>query len=480
MSRILRRALRPGLEGLEGRRVMTSAFFVGGEAASVFAGGATGAEILRVDPASGSTTILTQFLKSVGSATQPVLSRLEGLALEPSGSLIAVGPAATGAGVAGELDVYRVRADTGAFTLLSRFGNIGLNAAPLLNRVDDVAVGPNGDIYVAGAAAVGNAGLTAPRVVKVNPTTGAQAVLTTFTTSFNFSTLATLDRIDGIAVAPDGSVLTVGFGVEAGLNGARVARVTRINPTTGAQAVVGRFPAGSLGPPPFFVETSGIAVQPDGLIRVSGTGVDLATGSKVGRVAAVNPTTGALSILTSFAVAGPGSPVLNAANAVAFAPVASTLLVGGVKSSLVIGTTVRLNVPRLIKVNPATGAPLAFAQFDVGIPGPLLRLSAVAAGPTLDNLIPEVAIKGPSAARAGRAVAFRLKVPKAHPLARFTYRIDWDGDGTIDQTVTDARRRVAVRHAFTEPGVTRPVVSVVTASGVSSAFVAGRVRIRGN
>ncbi len=469
---------RPTVEGLEARPLLASGFFVGGEAVSPFGGGNL-AEILRVDPTTGAVSLLTQFLQQQGFVQRPSLAKLEGLALEPSGSLIAVGPAATCVAPAGTFDVYRVRTDTGTVSLLTRFTPLGLNSFALLNRVDDVAVAPNGDIVIAGAGVSSPASPVAPRIVRVNPASGAQTVVTEFLGRAGFTTVATLDRLDGLTVLPDGTIVALGFGGDFGST-VKSARLIRVNPATGAQAVFSRFQGGGFGQFPLLSEATGVSSTPDGRVLVSGLGLDIPSAKVLARVVSVDAATGAQSILKTFPPVNSGGPLIDRATAVTFAPVAATALVGGIKRVPNVGNLVDFGIGRLFKVNPSNSSTTQVALFGAGTPGPLVRLTAVAAGPALDDLIPPVTIKNPAVARSGRAVSFRFRVPRATSLARFTYRVDWDGDGTIDQTVIDASRTLSLRHTFATPGETTPVVSVVNASGVSSSFVAGRLRIRGN
>ena len=58
---------------------------------------------------------------------------------------------------------------------------------------------------------------------------------------------------------------------------------------------------------------------------------------------------------------------------------------------------------------------------------------------TVSNVAPSAAINGPATATVGQAVAFTLTASDASSVdqnAGFTFDIDWDADGEIDQTVT--------------------------------------------
>ena len=120
------------------------------------------------------------------------------------------------------------------------------------------------------------------RIIRVDPASGAQAVVS-----------AGGELVDpaGIAVAPDGTLFVV---ENVGVGPARDPAVVRIDPATGAQSVVTR--GGNLCYP------FGIAVEPNGVLVVTDFG-DLIVGGQpqidcpqnFGAVYRVNPGTGAQS-----------------------------------------------------------------------------------------------------------------------------------------------------------------------------------------
>jgi DNA-binding beta-propeller fold protein YncE len=186
----------------------------------------------------------------------------------------------------GRPDAVILRADpaTGGLVEVSRNGAQG----NLFRHPYDVAVAPGGgSLYVAdmGEFASGPAPLADGRVIRVDPATGAQALV---------SGGGELVDPAGVAVAPDGSLLVV---ENVGLNGNprdpanRRPAVIRINPATGVQSVVAR------GEPmcyPF-----GIAVDRQGSILVSDFGELVENGVPTvtceptgGGVIRVNPSSG--------------------------------------------------------------------------------------------------------------------------------------------------------------------------------------------
>jgi DNA-binding beta-propeller fold protein YncE len=187
---------------------------------------------------------------------------------------------------AGSPSAVILRADpaTGALVEVSRNGPQG----NLFRHPYDVAVAPGGgSLYVVdmGEFASGSAPVADGRVIRVDPATGAQRVV---------SWGGQLVDPAGLAVAPNGSLLVVenvgvGGNPRNPVPGAKHPAVIRINPATGAQTVVAR------GAPmcyPF-----GIAVDRQGGILVTDFG-SLADGSVVctatgGGVIGVNPVSGA-------------------------------------------------------------------------------------------------------------------------------------------------------------------------------------------
>jgi|GEM_PF-3732656 len=83
------------------------------------------------------------------------------------------------------------------------------------------------------------------------------------------------------------------------------------------------------------------------------------------------------------------------------------------------------------------------------------------------NIAPAVAVSGPSSAVQGQPVSFLLSatdVSTADTNAGFTYQIDWNHDGTIDETVTGGSS-TSVNHHFTTAGTQIFTVTAVDKDG---------------
>jgi sugar lactone lactonase YvrE len=157
----------------------------------------------------------------------------------------------------GGAGLIRVDRRTGAQTVISSGG--------MLLRPWGVAVAANGDIFVADALCCDSGPGTgrAAGVIRINPTTGSQSVV---------SRGANLFELRGIAIAGSGDLLVNSNGFDA---------VIRVNPTTGTQTVVAQ--GGNLGGP------WGIAVASNGDFFV--------TSPQFRRVTRVIPATGAQTVV---------------------------------------------------------------------------------------------------------------------------------------------------------------------------------------
>src|SRR5262249_28100711 len=105
-----------------------------------------------------------------------------------------------------------------------------------------------------------------------------------------------------------------------------------------------------------------------------------------------------------------------------------------------------------------TGSAADFS-FTPGDNGPYVVDLSVNAGEatasktlTVDTVAPTVTISGPTAAVHGQPMTFTLTAADvaADTAAGFTYRIDWDGNGTVDETIpaTPGNASVQVTHTF--------------------------------
>jgi hypothetical protein len=181
--------------------------------------GNTGA-VIAVNPATGEQEVVSD--NTINTGTDLFVDPL-GIALEASGSIlvadISAGPANTGA-------VIRVNPTTGQQTLVSD-NNVN-TGADLFDEPMAIALESDGSILVAD-----NTALTADSVIRVNPSTGQQTLVSS--NAVNAGT-DLFSQLSGIAVEPGGQILvsdldslTPHFGGGA---------VIRVDPITGQQAVV--------------------------------------------------------------------------------------------------------------------------------------------------------------------------------------------------------------------------------------------------
>lgn len=100
---------------------------------------------------------------------------------------------------------------------------------------------------------------------------------------------------------------------------------------------------------------------------------------------------------------------------------------------------------------------------------------------TFNNAPPVATITGPSTGVKGTALTFTLGATdpsSADQTAGFTWKIDWDGDGTFDQTVTGTSTQT-VTHTFDKAGPISIKVKAVDQDGGESDVVTKVVSIQG-
>ncbi len=92
---------------------------------------------------------------------------------------------------------------------------------------------------------------------------------------------------------------------------------------------------------------------------------------------------------------------------------------------------------------------------------------------------PTLTITGPAGGVRGQIRTFTFAANDSSPIdraANFTYRIDWNNDGVIDQTVVGPRS-VCVDHVFTQAGIQTISTSVMDKDGAVSATIRKSVSI---
>ena len=86
----------------------------------------------------------------------------------------------------------------------------------------------------------------------------------------------------------------------------------------------------------------------------------------------------------------------------------------------------------------------------------------------ISNLAPSASISGPEAGNVNDPVTFELSADDPSPTdmqAEFTYHIDWDGDGEVDQTIVGPATGVQVDHSYETAGDYTIVVTATDKDG---------------
>jgi hypothetical protein len=457
-----RNFVRPTIEFLEGRTLfatsaLSPAFVVAGTGTDPF-GGPDVARVVRVDGLTGTATVVAQFPRSLGlNPAPPLLDRINDVALAPDGTLLVVGTGDPPSGVLQGDDVVkvvRVNPATSATTLVAQFLPSGgiQTFPPLLSRATGIVATPDGGIFLAGKAILTLGDTTeSVRVVRVDPATGTGSEIVHFTGSLN--ALATLASVADIAALPGGDLVIAGVGNSGGgfggIGPSDVVKVLRVSPADGATTTISQFNTG-FNQPATLTDVNSVAVDAAGNVLVVGRGLDLPSATTVAKVLRLDPAT---SPAAGTQVAKFASNVLTGPTGVAFAPVQGAIGVAGVRALTLGGVTG--STARVVRVNPVTGAPSVVISFPATIGGAgnsLLKTpTGIAAGPVATTAAPVTTVSGPKKGVVGRARSFVLKaaVPKSERPADgvYTYQVDWDGDGTTDETLTGGRK-LRARHTF--------------------------------
>ena len=87
----------------------------------------------------------------------------------------------------------------------------------------------------------------------------------------------------------------------------------------------------------------------------------------------------------------------------------------------------------------------------------------------VNNVAPDASASGPESALIGESVTFTLSADDVSPVDQaddFEYDIDWDGDGSVDQTVSGSDE-IRITHTFVLGGKTTVVVTATDKDGVA-------------
>jgi sugar lactone lactonase YvrE len=237
--------------------------------------GATYPSEIRVDPDTGARTLVSGNNSPVGG---PDFATPHGIAVEASGTILVADPGAFPLYNGG---IIRVDPATGVRTTLSRNG-APAGGAPFENPWD-VAVAPNGDIYVVDFHSPSGGDVT-----RVDPVTGDRTVI-----SRNNSPVGGPSFVWpwGIALDANGDILISDFQAFGGTGG-----IIRVDPVTGVRTTVSENAAPAGGPP--FANPGDLLVEPCGDILVVGS-----VGNGVLRV---DPVTGVRTLVSDDL--SPGAP----------------------------------------------------------------------------------------------------------------------------------------------------------------------------
>lgn len=330
--------------------------------------------LFRVNPSTGARIVISDF----GNAAQgPLGAQPMGVVIDPSGSIIVLdfgaGTNATGA-------LFSVNPATGARTVISDFGNPA--QGPLVPDPVALAIDASGNILVIDA----NAGSSGPdcqlapsvsgcgALLSVNPTTGARAIISDFG---NADQGRTGVNPSGLAIDPSGNIIVVDrdAGTPAAQNmtatsGCGMKFVTgcgalfRLNPITGARALVSDF--GNPAQGPTGVQPLAVAIDLSGNIMV----LDAFAGtSGSGALFRVNPSTGARSVISDFGNAAQGPTGI--ANATSVAIDASGNIVFADAGAGTGGPGCGFfGCGALVSVNPAAGVRTIISDFGNTSQGP--------------------------------------------------------------------------------------------------------------
>jgi uncharacterized repeat protein (TIGR03803 family) len=314
--------------------------------------------VFAINPATGAENIVYRFHGGTdGSAPM-------GAPLSAGGFLYGTTEigGGTGCGLAGCGTIYAVNPATGAENVVHKFTDFGDGVDPIAGLI---MVGPT--LY---GTTMGGGKHQRGTVFAFTPDTGTETVLHSFSgnTDGEFPDAALLD-VDGTLYG------TAAFGGGSGCGGFGCGIVFAINQATGAEAVVHRFIGSADGGKP-----SAALINVGGALygtTEEGGGASCG-GSGCGTVFAINPATGAETVVHSFA----GNPDGASPNS-ALVDVGGTLY----GTTSIGGNNGRKGHGTVFAIDPATGAETVVYNFSGGTstvnPEGLVELGALLYGTTL-------------------------------------------------------------------------------------------------
>jgi sugar lactone lactonase YvrE len=382
-------------------------------------GGQPSAVVLRSNPATGALEEVSRNGDQGNLFEHPY-----DIAVAPGGGslyVVDMGAFAQGANPAADGRIIRVDPATGAQSLVSQGGELVDPAG--------IAVAPDGTLFIVENVGVGPA--QNPAVVRIDPASGAQSVLTRG---------GNLCYPFGIALEPSGNLIVTDFGDLV------VGDVTQINCAQDFGSVVRVTPAGAQqllsfndvpAPGNLLRGVFGAAVEPGGgILVISQTGAQAA-------VAAINPENGSQIALT---------PNSSASDAFEL-PQRLTVLPDG--NLLVADYALNDQEGGLVGVDRATGAARIVRQGTL-FNNPLGVTTVV-------NRAPSAAIRfAPQRVRGGKTVTYDASGSADPEGLALRYTWDLDGVGGFEHSTGGVPRATA---AFRSSGTTKPRVRVLDPHG---------------
>jgi sugar lactone lactonase YvrE len=181
--------------------------------------------IIQVDPTTGKETLISSNLMPVNASSE-YFAYLQGIAIDAAGDILAADPMAFGSGGG----IIEVDPSTGKETELSS-NLLPVNASSqYFHNPSQLTVAADGDIYVADWCETTSCG----GVVEVDPSTGAETVLSSNLMAVNASSQY-FDQPTAVAIDSSGRIVAA---QEAGLGGScsgGCGGLLYVDPTTGAE-----------------------------------------------------------------------------------------------------------------------------------------------------------------------------------------------------------------------------------------------------
>jgi sugar lactone lactonase YvrE len=248
-----------------------------------------GGALFEVDPSSGAETLLSSNQMAINASNQ-LFNYPFTLALDPDGDILVANTGNMGGSCSGGCGgVIEVDPSTGAETVLSS-NAMAINASSqYFNQPVGIAVAPDGTIYVSDWGDCDGCG----RIIKVDPTTGKETLISSNSMAVNASSQY-YAYLQGIAIDASGDILAadpMAFGSGGG--------IIEVDPTTGKETELSSNLQAVNASSQYFHNPSQLTVAADGDIYVA----DWCQTTSCGGVVEVDPTSGHETLLSSNSMA---------------------------------------------------------------------------------------------------------------------------------------------------------------------------------